>query len=278
MKINFELEGVEYSSDTSEGVSLGIQVDFDGPQPNHFGAPKASRSPLKLGGFVGDTTQGGSCNVDAIEMVPHCNGTHTESIGHIVDPEVPIGLNQLNALTTATLLHVEAEPFSDVRESLGESYRPALQEPDWVVSAKQLEFALHSIDLPLTTSLIVTSHDNESAKSRSYNEENQPPFFTIEAMKLIVSKKFQHLLVSFPSVDRMYDDGLLTNHHLYWNVQEGTHELTEDCWDEKTITEMIYVPESVESGLYLLNLQVPGFNADAAPSRPIIYKANRKKA
>lgn len=275
MKISFEFDNTQFVCDTTDGVSLGIQVDFEGPQPNHFGAPKAKRSALELGGFIGDTTQGGSCNVDVVELVPHCNGTHTESIGHIVDPEVPIGLNLLNSLTTATLLHVEPEPFKDVKESLGESYRPALAEPDWVISGKQLEFALHSIDLAPTSSLIIATYVDESAKSRAYNEENQPPFLTVEAMELIVSKNFQHLLVDFPSVDRMYDDGLLTNHHLFWNVQEGTHELTDVCWKNKTITEMVFVPEQLESGLYLLNLQVPGFKADAAPSRPIVYKTQR---
>jgi len=31
------------------------------------------------------------------------------------------------------------------------------------------------------------------------------------------------------------------------------------------------VPEAARDGLYLLDLQVPAFGADAAPSRPVIY-------
>ncbi len=42
----------------------------------------------------------------------------------------------------------------------------------------------------------------------------------------------------------------------------------------KTITEMIFAPSSLEDGSYLLNLQIPAFVPDAAPSRPIIYKIN----
>ena len=38
-----------------------------------------------------------------------------------------------------------------------------------------------------------------------------------------------------------------------------------------TITEMVYVEDSVADGLYCLNLQVPAFELDAAPSRPILY-------
>jgi hypothetical protein len=36
---------------------------------------------------------------------------------------------------------------------------------------------------------------------------------------------------------------------------------------------MIYVPDEIPDGSYFLNLQIPNFVADAAPSRPILYKA-----
>jgi arylformamidase len=42
----------------------------------------------------------------------------------------------------------------------------------------------------------------------------------------------------------------------------------------KTITEMIFVSEIIKDGSYLLNLQIPAFVSDAAPSRPILYKIN----
>jgi len=37
---------------------------------------------------------------------------------------------------------------------------------------------------------------------------------------------------------------------------------------------MIFIPSSMEDGTYLLNLQIPAFVSDAAPSRPILYKIN----
>jgi hypothetical protein len=37
---------------------------------------------------------------------------------------------------------------------------------------------------------------------------------------------------------------------------------------------MIFAPSYLEDGAYLLNLQIPAFVSDAAPSRPIIYKIN----
>jgi len=39
----------------------------------------------------------------------------------------------------------------------------------------------------------------------------------------------------------------------------------------RTITELIYVPNSVTDGEYLLELQVAAFENDASPSRPVLY-------
>ena len=40
------------------------------------------------------------------------------------------------------------------------------------------------------------------------------------------------------------------------------------------ITEMVFIPDEVEDGDYLLNLQIAPFFADTSPSRPILYKIN----
>ena len=37
---------------------------------------------------------------------------------------------------------------------------------------------------------------------------------------------------------------------------------------------MVFVPNEIKDGKYLLNLQIAPFAADAAPSRPILYKLN----
>jgi hypothetical protein len=38
-----------------------------------------------------------------------------------------------------------------------------------------------------------------------------------------------------------------------------------------TITELIYVEDSVLDGRYILNLQSASFENDASPSKPILY-------
>ena len=101
--------------------------------------------------------------------------------------------------------------------------------------------------------------------------QNPPAFFTIDAMKYVVGIGVKHLLVDIPSVDRLFDDGILSAHNLFW---ETNAKPLNDNSRSKTSTEMIYVPNEIEDGNYLLNLQIAPFFSDAAPSRPIIYKIN----
>jgi len=96
-----------------------------------------------------------------------------------------------------------------------------------------------------------------------------PPFFTIEAMKYVRGLGVKHLLVDTPSVDRLFDDGILSCHNIFWNTEEK--KLNQKTINY-TISEMIYVDEKIIDGHYLLNLQIPSFVSDAAPSRPLIFK------
>jgi arylformamidase len=75
-----------------------------------------------------------------------------------------------------------------------------------------------------------------------------------------------------PSIDRTFDEGKLSNHRIFWNVAQGSRKLNESSLINNTITEMIYAPDSVTDGFYLLNLQIASFVADASPSRPILFK------
>ena len=96
-------------------------------------------------------------------------------------------------------------------------------------------------------------------------------FFSIEAISYLVSLGVKHLLVDTPSVDRLFDDGYLTAHNIFWETEKKKFNPKSR---NKTITEMIYVADSINDGQYLLNLQIPPFISDAAPSRPILYSIN----
>ena len=79
------------------------------------------------------------------------------------------------------------------------------------------------------------------------------------------------MLVDIPSVDRLLDDGCLSAHNIFWVTKGKDLNLKTQ---NKTITEMIFAPEYIKDGRYLLNLQIAAFVTDASPSRAIIYKIN----
>ncbi|MBK8149128.1 MAG: hypothetical protein IPK58_13195 [Acidobacteria bacterium] len=99
-----------------------------------------------------------------------------------------------------------------------------------------------------------------------------PPYFTTEAMEFIAASGFRHLLVDLPSIDRIYDDGKLANHRIFWNIEPGSFDANEKTRVGNTVTELIFVPDDIADGVYLLNLQIAPFAADAAPSRPVLFR------
>ncbi len=271
MNLVFEYGDRTYRGCLAEAVSIAIDLDFDGAQPSLFAAAAASRRPLESDGFVGRTSSGGSCNVDVVEIVPHCNGTHTETVGHIVNEKNEIGLKLIKPVMLAALITVQ--PVS--AESVPDTYRPCLVDSDQIIVVSDLEAAIAAYAPFKPEALIVRTSPNTTAKkSRCYGDEIDSPFFSVEAIEAIIRLGVQHLLVDFPSIDRIHDEGRLTNHHLFWNVKEGTRQLSAGGDGAKTITEMVFVPDDVADGLYGLSLQVPAFLTDAAPSRPIIWPVN----
>ena len=91
MNITITLGKKNYRVLTNEAISLAIPLQFNGKQPNHFGVNDAHAATVKAGDFIGDTQQGGSCNVSTVTLTPHCNGTHTESASHITSPLIAVG-------------------------------------------------------------------------------------------------------------------------------------------------------------------------------------------
>ncbi|HMV25567.1 MAG TPA: cyclase family protein, partial [bacterium] len=71
-------------------------------------------------------------------------------------------------------------------------------------------------------------------------------------------------------------EGKLSAHHVFWGVPQGSHDIHLEVHSRKTITEMIYVDNSIADGNYFINIQIPNFVADAAPSRILMYQAQLK--
>lgn len=238
-------------------IDISIPLRFDGPQPNAYGVELASAKACEYGELVGDTRRGGSCNFERITLIPHCNGTHTECVGHITNERISVRDCLQDVMMSAVLVSVEAE---------------VAVNGDLVISKASLENAkvVPPADAGGSALIVRTLPNDDSKLSNIYDENNIPPYFMAEAMQFIVECGFKHLLVDLPSIDKLFDEGKLLNHRIFWNVEPGSFELNPQSRVKSTITEMIYVPNDIADGEYLLNLQIAPFESDAAPSRPIL--------
>jgi hypothetical protein len=273
-RITFERGTFSCQAELSKARSIGIDLDFNGLQPNHFGAPAAAAEPLRLGNFVGATIQGGSCNCAEVRLIPHCNGTHTETVGHIVDDIVPVCEIAPKGLVLALVVSAETVSLSQSSES----YQAPSEPGDQVVTATAIQSAFRDWqNIDIEAIVIRTLPNSESKRSCVYQANNSPAYLTTECMQRVSDSSVSHLLIDLPSVDRMYDDRKLSNHRLFWNVEPMSKRVDSNTRRERTITEMIFVPDELPDGLYLLNLQTAPFVLDAAPSRPILFQLENIK-
>jgi kynurenine formamidase len=137
-----------------------------------------------------------------------------------------------------------------------------MKRGDEVITRKILEKTFRD---DFIDAVVVRSLPNSDEKLRKNYSNTNPAYFEPEALSFLREKGVKHLLTDLPSVDREEDGGKLVAHHAFW---KGGRPSDNDC----TITEFIYVPDEIEDGLYLLNLQIASFENDAAPSKPVLYK------
>src|SRR5690242_3032424 len=98
---NIEVNGLRYRSGSEDAIDLSIPLKFNGEQPNAFGTELATAAACEYGTLVGDTRRGGSCNFEKLSLIPHCNGTHTECVGHITDERMSVRDSLRDALVPA---------------------------------------------------------------------------------------------------------------------------------------------------------------------------------
>ncbi|CAZ96431.1 cyclase family protein [Zobellia galactanivorans] len=201
-------------------------------------------------GFVGKVSEGASINFNDIAFNPHAHGTHTECVGHITDEFHSVNKNLKQYFFLAEVITIA----------------PEMLDGDFVISKKQLKYALGNKKREAV--VIRTLPNLSQKKSRQYSHSN-PPYLTQEAAEFLVEKEVGHLLVDLPSVDKEKDNGALVAHKAFWNFNGKLRK-------NATITEFVYVPNSVGDGSYMLNLQVAPFENDASPSRPVLYEIIKK--
>jgi kynurenine formamidase len=267
LNARLQLDGREVRVDLSRPFDLSLEIDFEGAQVRHFGAPRASSHPYSVPGFSGSVARGASCNCGSITLIPHCNGTHTECAGHLT-PE-PLHAHRVvpRGLLPAVLISVKPE----AADQTGESSDPAPQAGDSVVTRAALQMAWPELPFNPRALVIRTLPNEPEKRTRDYTDIT-PPYLTREAAQYLVERGIEHLVVDLPSIDRGHDEGRLTAHRLFFGLSPGEAALARATRSQCTVTELAYVPEDGADGPYLLQLQVPAINGDAVPSRPLLYR------
>jgi kynurenine formamidase len=239
--------------DLSKPIDISIPISNTDENPIAWYIEKPVIEPVKFGEWIGQVSSGmSSTNFNNILFNPHGHGTHTECLGHITRDFYSI--NQ--ALKQFFFM---AELVSVTLEQRGE---------DSVITKEAIEKAL---DGKMPEAIVIRTVPNEdSKKSRKYSHTN-PPYLEESAARFIRESGIQHLLIDLPSVDKEKDEGKLLAHKAFWNVTDVNH-LNSDARLNATITEMIFVADSIQDGSYLLNLQIASFENDASPSKPVLYQ------
>jgi arylformamidase len=250
MKIDFQHNGSHLIADLSHPHDLSIPVRDGFENPNCFWAPSVEFSPLVAGSFIGSTAQGGPVNFFNVRLNPHGNGTHTECVGHIAKENYTINdcLRQFHFLA-----------------KLATIYPIKLENGDRVVLRNQLEEVVQPAECE---AFILRTLPNDGYKRTANYSGTNPPYLHHEAVEYLVECGIQHLLLDLPSVDREEDGGKLLAHRSFWRYGNGADAIRK----KSTITEMIFVENEIQDGLYLLNLQIASFELDASPSKPVIYE------
>jgi hypothetical protein len=135
---------------------------------------------------------------------------------------------------------------------------------DRVILRQQLEEALEHGE---AEALVIRTLPNETDKLRRHYSGTNPPYLHHEAVEYLVGCGIEHLLIDLPSVDREEDEGKLLAHKAFWKYPGTVEAGRRHC----TITELIYVPDEIPDGLYLLQMQITSLEIDASPSKPVLY-------
>ncbi|MDQ2639484.1 MAG: cyclase family protein [Pseudomonadota bacterium] len=243
--------------DFSAAVSLALTLDFSRPHPRHFGAPAASSEAFRVGSFEGDVARGGSCNCRQVQLIPHCNGTHTESVSHLTIEQRPLQEVLPAGPVSALLLTVAAEDAV----SSGEDSIPAPQAGDRLITRSALLSAWGHHPQWQPRALLLRSGTGWS--------DPAPPFLSRQLVQELVARGIEHLVTDLPSVDRLADEGRLTAHRIFFGLPAGSTRLGEAARSGATITELAAFPAGIADGPCAVQIQIPAWTGDAVPSRPL---------
>ncbi len=239
--------GKEYRTDLFHPIDISLPLHTGADCVSAWYVKPMTLEPVKMGDWVGDVNQGAGVNFRNVKFNPHGNGTHTECVGHISKEFVTINKCLKRFMFVAEVVTILPEE---------------LENGDFVLGKRAFELSLGGSK---PEAIVIRTLTNGLNKTRMQYSNTNPPYITADAMQFLCDKGIEHLLIDLPSVDKEVDGGVLAAHHLFWQYPHNTQF-------HKTITEFIYVPNEVNDGTYILNIQIASFENDASPSKPVLYK------
>ncbi len=239
--------------DTNNGIDVSIPIRQGGDNVNAWYCDPVEIKPVITENFIGDTTKGGPVNFKGITINPHGNGTHTECVGHISTE--PYTINHC-----LTEFHFFGRIISVTPK---ERINKTDQQTDTVIDAESLREKTKNWNNQKAV-LIRTLPNAADKKTKKYSGTN-PAYFTKDAMELMNQLGVDHFMTDLPSVDREVDGGELAAHHTFWNYPA-------DPQTHKTISELIYIPNTLEDGDYLIQIQIMSVESDASPSKIMVHE------
>ena len=245
--VNFNGEELNFDLERALDVSMPLRTDANAAKAWYV--PPLRIEAVRTEHFIGDVNQGGSVNFNDIYFNPHGHGTHTESLGHISPRHESVNQCLKQFHFVARLISIQ----------------PRSIDGDLVIRAEDVKKELTG---KCQAVLIRTLPNSDEKLTRQYSDTN-PPYIEASAIDHLLDMGVDHLLIDLPSVDKEVDNGVLSAHHRFWNFPDHPAQ-------HRTITEFIYVPNEIEDGLYLLNIQLSPFENDAAPSKPVLFPLIKK--
>ncbi|MBK9246866.1 MAG: cyclase family protein [Ignavibacteria bacterium] len=245
MKATINHKDLLFTVDFSKPIDISLSMRTDESNVEAFYLPSPQFEPFRYGNTVLSKQQGGACNCEVLTIAPHGNGTHTECVGHISFEKITINQCLKEFIFIAELVTVQPVELND----------------DSIITKSSLESVLQFT----TDALVIRTLPNNDEKESFHYSGTNPVYLETSAAAFIKDRGVQHLLLDVPSVDKEADSGELRAHHEYWNYPTAPRF-------GATITELVYIPNEIPDGLYLLNLQIASLETDASPSKPILYK------
>lgn len=247
-----------------ERIPLSTMLKFGNNPTNIYGVAPASTAPLRYGDSLASVEHGGACNASLISLVPHCHGTHTECVGHIMPGEHNVAKLVFEPFIAATLIRV---PLRRAGE-MSETYNASARRTDLIITRAAIDDALSQVAPHYLQALVI------AAKAPSWRLADEiPPYFSHQAMARIVELGVHHLLVDVPSIDRLHDGGRMDNHRCFWGMGLPAAEARTRL--RCSVTEMAQVSPATPVGSYFLSLHLPDCSGDALPSKPILFPFSR---